>query len=264
MTRPGCGICCHRETSNYGECRIGGRAGDHQLGTASPQLTTSNLNALLVFAKTNDPSLIPGTFPNVVVTSAVTNWVFVTNWSIGSYLYTPNGAPYGTQILVVYSNIVGTAWQPVYQDTFANVITNGNLANYPGIVLTGGNVVLNYSPNTPATLQTFQVSQPPGAPYGTITTNTTVQNIVISNMPSGEYLSIPASQCGWKILNYPPSWSVVAITERHRAGHQHLLDGHRHQQHVCRFAEHRILLHQPHVSGAADQLFPVHSRRRLV
>ena len=182
-------------------------------GTASPQLTTSNLNALLVFAKTNDPSLIPGTFPNVVVASAVTNWVLVTNWSIGSYLYTPNGAPYGTQILVVYSNIVGTAWQPVYQDTFANVITNViNPTNYPGIYLTGGNIVLNYSPNTPATIQTVQISQPPGSPYGTLTTNTTVQNIVIHNMPSGEYISIPSSQCGWKILNYPPTWSVVAIT----------------------------------------------------
>ena len=182
------------------------------LGTVAPQLTTSNLGALLVFARTNAPSLIPGTFPNVVVTSTVTNWVYVTNWSIGSYLYAPNGAPYGTQYLVVYSNIVGTAWQPVYEDTFANVITNGNLANYPGIVLTGNNVVLNYSPNTVATLQTVQASGVNGAPWGTIITNTTYQTIVISNLPSGEYISIPPSQCGWQILNYPPSWSVVSTT----------------------------------------------------
>jgi hypothetical protein len=190
------------------------------LGSPGPILTTSNLNALLVFAQTNAPSLIPGTFPNVVVASAVTNWVYVTNWSVGSYLYTPNGAPYGTQILVVYSNIVGTAFQPVYQVTFANVITNGNLTNFnatlptnsPGIVLTGTNVVLNYSPNTVASLQTVQLTQPPGAPYGTLETNTSSQTIIFPNQPSGEYLVLPPGQCGWRILNQNPAWSVVTVT----------------------------------------------------
>jgi len=190
------------------------------LGPVSPQLTTSNLTQLLVFAQSNAPTLIPTVFPNVVVAGTVTNWSTVTNWQVSSYLYTPSGAPYGTQILVVYSNIVGTAWQPVYQNTFANVITNGNLTNFnatlptnsPGLVFTGNNVVLNYSPNTAATLQTVQIQQPNGAPYGTLVTNTTVQSIIISNQPSGEYFVLPPGQCGWRILNNTPTWSVVTVT----------------------------------------------------
>lgn len=176
------------------------------------QLTTSNLNSLLVFAQTNDPSLIPGAFPNVVVASAVTNWVLVTNWSIGSYLYTPPGQPYGTQVLVVYSNIVGTSYQPVYQDTFANVITNGNLTNFPGFVLTGTNVVLNYSPYTVATMQTVQLLPVQGAPYGTLATNTTSSTVIFSNTPSGEYFVLPPGQCGWRILDYPPAFQIVNTT----------------------------------------------------
>jgi len=189
------------------------------LGLAGPFITTSNLNQLLVFAKTNDPSLIPGTFPNVVVAGAVTNWVTITNWSIGSYLTQPPSYPAGTQLLVVFSNMVGTAFVPNFEDTFANVITNGNLTNYlpgaafsPGIILNGNTFVLNYSPNTAETIQTVQIQQRPGFPAGTLYTNTTVQTVIISNQPSGEYFVLPPGQCGWKFVNQSPVWSVTYIT----------------------------------------------------
>lgn len=190
------------------------------LGAVGPFVTTSNLSQLLMFSQTNAPTLIPATFPNVVVAGTITNWVTVTNWQIGSYLYSPPGSPYGTQLLYVYSNIVGTAFVPNYVDTFANVITNGNLTNFnatlpantPGLVLTGTNVVLNYSPNTAATIQTIQIQQVNGAPYGTLATNTSVQNIVISNQPSGEYFVLPPSQCGWRFLSQSPTYSVIVVT----------------------------------------------------
>ena len=182
------------------------------LGSPSPLVTTSNLYPLLVAAQTNSPTALSGLFPGVVVASTVTNWITVTNWNIGSYLTNPPSSPYGSQILVVYSNIVGTAYQPVYQSTFANVITKGNLASFPGIILNGTNVVLNYSSNTVVTLQTVQLTQQISAPYGTLATNITYQTIVLTNQPSGEYFVLPPSQCGWNILNNSPTWSVVAVT----------------------------------------------------
>lgn len=183
------------------------------LGSPSPLVTTSNLYPLLVAAQTNSPTALSGLFPGVVVASTVTNWITVTNWNIGSYLTNPPGSPYGSQILVVYSNIVGTAYQPVYQSTFANVITKGNLASFPGIILNGTNVVLNYSSNTVVTLQTVQLTNQIGAPYGSQPfTNITYQTIVLTNQPSGEYFVLPPSQCGWNILNNSPTWSVVAVT----------------------------------------------------
>ncbi len=177
------------------------------------QLTTSNLYSLLITAQTNAPATLSGLFPDVVVANCVTNYGLVTNWNIGSYVTNLTGATYDTLNVVVYSNIIGTAFQPVYQDAFANVITNGNLAHFPGIVLTGTNVVLNYSSNTVFTVQTVQVAPLIGAPYGSPPiTNTTYQTIVLTNQPSGEYFVLPPGQCGWKILNDTPAWSVVAVT----------------------------------------------------
>ena len=44
-----------------------------------------------------------------------------------------------------------------------------------------------------------------GQPYGTLATNTTVKNIIITNQPSGEYFVLPPGQCGWSFVYPQPS-----------------------------------------------------------
>lgn len=172
-------------------------------------VTTSNLNTLLVFAQTNTPAATTTAF-GVTVTSSNFYPIYVTNWNY--YLSTPYGAPYGTQILS--SNIASVTLQEAYTMTFGNVITNGNLAGFPGIIQDCTNVALYYSPTTPALLETTSFSQENGAPYGSLGTNTTEEGITLDE-PSGEYFTLPnttSNQCGWEFLCQQPGWSVTYLT----------------------------------------------------
>ncbi len=188
--------------------------------SATTTLTTADLGALLLAAQTNTTATITGLFPGVVAVSYSNYWTTVTNWQVNSYIASPpNGAPYpsGTQSLVVYSNIASIAAQQNFVLTFPNVVTNGNVANFPGVVLGCTNVVLNYSTNTAANVVTVSLGGEYGSPYPAPTvTNTTTHPVVIPNQPSGEYFIIPAGDCGLRILcPQPPGFpfaNVVATT----------------------------------------------------
>lgn len=177
-------------------------------------LTTSNLNTLLVFAQTNDPSLTAATF-GVTVTATNFYFTYVTNWNVTATLYAPYGSPAGTQIPLLVSNIASVTFQQNFIDTFGNVITNGNLTNFPGVIIPAGctNIVLNYSTNTHALLQTVQLSQSTqnGAPYGQLATNVVTQAITL-NQPSGEYFTLPPTQCGWQFVCQAPGYTITAVT----------------------------------------------------
>ncbi len=174
------------------------------IGTAAQEqlLTTADLSALLAAATTNTPAALQTLFPNVVVASSSFTFSAVYTPNVIAYYTNAIGSPYGSaQVSVIVTNgTIGHA-QTNFFDIFANVITNGNLANNPNIV-GGAGVTLNYSPNTAATLVTTTIGQPA---YGTaypppVVTNTTVQSFTQAGVPSGEYFVIPTNQCGWKIV----------------------------------------------------------------
>lgn len=182
-------------------------------------LTTSNLSELLLTAQTNNPgtngtfgSLNAGFFPNVTVVSFSNYWTTVTNWEFGSYLYSPPGSPAGTQILVVYSNIVSIAPLENFADVFGNVITNGNLTNFPGLI-NGGTITLGYSTNTKAFLMNTYVTNFIGAPAGfpPYPTNT-LKAVTFTNQPSGEYFTLPTGDCGLEIEDpQPPGYPIPNV-----------------------------------------------------
>ena len=177
-------------------------------------ITSSNLNTLLVTAQTTDPALIPGLFPGVTVTSSSNYPVIISTPIIVAYFTNYIGSPYGSlPVFVVATN--GYTYTPAlaYVDTFGNVITNANLTNTPNIVLAGPNIALSYYTNTPATVVTVTVGPGKyGQPYPPVNvTNTTVQYITQTNAASGEYLVVPAGQCGWKIISVLLT-NVVAST----------------------------------------------------
>ena len=174
-------------------------------------LTTSNLNSLLTATPTNDPATFATLFPNVVLAGTVTNWSIVTNWNVVFGTNLLYGAPSGATVGSVSSNMVGTAWQPTYAEGFANVITNANLAGYPGVFLNCPNVHLAYATNTTVTIVTVLAYAPLGAPYGTVVTNSFTQTIVTAQ-PSGEYFVLPASQCGWQFDDCRSAYSVEVVS----------------------------------------------------
>lgn len=181
-------------------------------------LTTSNLNALVVAAQTNDPTLIPGLFPGVTVTGYSNYWVAAQTPNVISYYSNPYGSPYpGVTNLVTVTNGYTTTAVEMFADTFGGIITAANISNTPNIFLNGAHVVLDYEANTPASLVTTSLGSPGyGSPYpGTIVTNTTIQSIIVSNSVSGEYFVLPAGQCGWRFSSQPPGFpfaNVIAST----------------------------------------------------
>jgi hypothetical protein len=167
-------------------------------------LTTSNFNTLYLASLTNDPGLLPAMFPGLVVDTVNSSVTFtdVCTPNIISYLTNFIGSPVGSPpLLFVTTNGVNCVDQEVFQTVYANVITNGNVTNFPGIILPVSGVHMNYYPNTAANIQITELAAQVGAPYPPpIVTNTTTTPIVFSNQPSGEYFILPPGQCGWKIL----------------------------------------------------------------
>src|ERR1017187_4653400 len=102
-------------------------------------ITSSNLNALLTYAQSNAPAGIPGAFPGVVVANSANYFAVVCTTNFVGTIPNPNqyGEPYpptGFGTLLV-TPVVSCAYQQLFTTTFANIITNGNLANNPNIVL---------------------------------------------------------------------------------------------------------------------------------
>jgi hypothetical protein len=166
-------------------------------------LTSSNLNDLLPFASTNDPAVLPNFYPGLTVTGFTNYWTVTCTPNVNVVFKSENGAPVGSpQISVLVTNGLNCVPQEIFVDTFANVITNGNLTNNPGIVLNNANTHFSYYTNTSAILQTVMLGTKSGQPYpAPISTNVTSKNITLTNTISGEYLILPPGQCGWQIVS---------------------------------------------------------------
>jgi len=180
--------------------------------TTNPQpvtvITSLSLNALLTFAQANLPTAIPGAFPGVVVANSTSSFSVVCTTNIIATIPNPNqyGLPYpGGFGLLVPVTAVNCAYQQLFTTTFANVITNGNLANNPNITLVSTNISLNYFTNTIVTTLTTSLTPntSPGQPYPPVNAVTNA-NVTFStttvNVPSGEYLILPPGACGFNIL----------------------------------------------------------------
>lgn len=139
---------------------------------------TGSLNALLSFAKTNDPTLVPIAFPGVQVnllSNSFTN-ILVTN--IISYFTNYIGSPAGSPpVLVTLSNIVHQPMEYFY-DTFPNIITN------------------SYFTNTVYQLVTTTVAPPNGAPAGSPSVTNTTTKLATNNTPSGDFYVLPTNAIG--------------------------------------------------------------------
>jgi hypothetical protein len=169
-------------------------------------LTSFNLNALLTSAQGNPPALIPGLFPGVVVAGSSNYFAYActTNF-VATVGPPPNGAPYPDNFgALTLTPVVNCGFQQFYATTFANVITNGNLTNNPNITLASTNITLNYSSNTVVTILTtsLSASTAPGQPYppAPVTNLNSTFTTTTQNVPSGEYLILPAGACGFNIL----------------------------------------------------------------
>jgi hypothetical protein len=167
-------------------------------------LTTSDLSVLLATGFTNAIANLQALIPGVLVAGSSNSFQAVCTPNVVAYFTNYIGSPYGSpQISVIATNGFNCVGQQVFSYTFANVITNGNLAGNPNLINPGG-YTLNFSPNSTATVVTTTLGPLIGAPYGSPSvTNTTVQTVTTPGSPSGEYFIIPAGQCGWQIVPTP-------------------------------------------------------------
>jgi hypothetical protein len=162
-------------------------------------LYTFSLTALFLASQTNDPVTLAGLFPGLVIGSSSNYLGVLVIPNIVAYYTNVIGQPAGTVKLVVVTN--GFTYLPItnYVTTFANLVLTTNY--YPN----------NYHTNTSAQLVTVQVKQKNGAPAGTLTTNTTVTTVTLTNVPSGDYFLIPPGTCGPNIISVLYT-NVVATT----------------------------------------------------
>ena len=166
-------------------------------------LTSSDLSALVLSGQTNDPVTLAGLFPGLTVANSTNNFISVCTPNVSVVFKNQNGAPVGSpQVSVLVTNGVNCVPLELFTTTFANVITNGNLTNNPGVVLNNPNIHFSYYTNTAAVLQTTLLGQKVAQPYpAPIVTNVTSKNITLTNVIAGEYLILPPGQCGWQIIS---------------------------------------------------------------
>ncbi|HEV2328999.1 MAG TPA: hypothetical protein VGY56_09460 [Verrucomicrobiae bacterium] len=147
-------------------------------------LTTQPLGPLLQFARTNPPAALLALYPNLFIDSVSNYYTLQTNPIVGSYFTNYPGEQFGTlPTFVIFTNGYTYSWLTNYVYTFGNL------------------VIFNYYSNTPAQLQTTSLAYQSGAQYPTPPiTNTTVQNILLTNQPSGQYILIPTNSCGFDIV----------------------------------------------------------------
>lgn len=179
----------------------------------SVPLTTSNLEQLLVISATNSPVTLATLYPGITVASTTNSWIAVCTPNITSYLTNYYGAPAGSvPTFVIVTNGTTCTAVEVFSNVFGNVITNGNLTNFPGLV-NGNTLKLAYSSSTKALLMTTVLTNLLGAPAGSPpVTNTTVKAITITNQASGEYFVLPPGFCGMKILSpQPPGFPFANV-----------------------------------------------------
>ena len=159
-------------------------AGSTLLGFGQPQiLYTSNLNALVSAALTNNPATLQALFPGLAVgNNPFTYFSNVVSPNVIAYFTNYVGSPAGSPAsLVVVTNQVTNIVQ-FYQNSFANVVVNSNY------------------PSTTFAIQTISVGPMVGAPAGSpFVTNVTYQTFT-SNVVSGDYFIITNGTCGPNII----------------------------------------------------------------
>lgn len=147
-------------------------------------LQTSDLGALFSFAQTNPPSVVSNTFAGIVIDTVSNYFTVVSNPVIVSYFTNFPGSAVGAPpTFVIKTNGYTFTAQTNYVYTFDNV------------------VIVHEHTNTVAQLTTVTLAALKGAPAGTgIYTNTTVKNIVLTNVISGDYYIVPPNSCGFEFV----------------------------------------------------------------
>ena len=155
-------------------------------------LITSDLGPLIAASITNDPVTLQGLFPGLVATGLGTNIYFGYLTNVTSYVTNFIGSAYGAPPALVFATNLTPAWITNYVTVFGNVVTN------------------HYYTSTLTKVMTT-TTQVTGAAYGSPpVTNTTVQTVVVSNAPSGDYYLIPNGLAGY--LTNSTVYTNVVIT----------------------------------------------------
>ena len=154
--------------------------------TSSLQLLqTSSLYELYQFAQTNPPAAVSAQFPGIVINSVTNSFQLESNPVVFSYFTNFPGSPAGTlPTFVTGTNTFTFFVQTNFTYTFGNVIA------------------VEFHSNTPAKLETTSLKIKPGSPVENpiIETNVTIQNIILTNVISGDYYLIPTNSCGLDIV----------------------------------------------------------------
>ena len=148
-------------------------------GTVYP-ISTLDLAILAQASKTNPAAALEALYPGLVVSSEGTNYVAAAITNVTPYFYVP---PYSVPPfipVVGYTTNYFYYFATNYVHTFANVITN--FATNRSVVISN---TIRYS-----------------APWdvaGTISTNTTSQKLVTTNL-AGDFYVLPTNLCGYVVL----------------------------------------------------------------
>jgi hypothetical protein len=181
------------ETAAAGSILTSSSAGTTNFGLPFV-LYTSNYTAFAQAALTNSPAVLSNLFPGLIITSSTNYPVVIHTPNIVAY-YT-NSFPLGnTPVLVLATNGYTDSVVLYYVDTFANLVIITN--SY-------------YQTNTSAQLVTVQVVPNESLGNGVVT-NTTIQSITLTNVPTGDYY-ITTNPCGLNILYQLPYTNVVTTT----------------------------------------------------
>ncbi len=165
-------------------------------------LQTSDLGTLLQYAQTNPPAAViafaaaQNPPQNITINSYSNYYTVISNPIVYSYFTNLPGSPVGGPPTFV----VGTNGYTYLPET-----------NY---VYTFGNVVpVNYYTNSVATILTTSIVTRVGSPVGTGTfTNFSVSQIVLTNVPSGDYYALPTNSCGFDFVATLRSNNVAGFT----------------------------------------------------
>ncbi len=142
--------------------------------TATNGYGTYNLSSLYSYAITNPPAAVAAAFPGVVVANSTSYLVLASNATVTAYFVpAPNGYPIGTPPTLALATNYTLYLATNYNTTFANVVP----------------VTTNkYTTNL---LMTVTIGPKFGTPYGTLATNTSFTQIVLTNIPSGDFYTVP-------------------------------------------------------------------------
>ncbi len=153
---------------------------------------TYDLTTFVWSSLTNPPLTLSNLYPGLVITSSSNNYVIQYTTNYFAYYTNLIGAPIGSQTLVT-GQTVTWALATNYYNSYANIVTN------------------TYHANSSYTVVTVQAQQENGAPAGTIVTNTSVQTVLLRNVPSGDFY-INTNACGTNLILGTLFTNVVLTT----------------------------------------------------